>query len=171
MWAGGRTVKVRQMAPIDGCRTLAFSSQPRQRPSAAYVETLQTGNLLFLSGMLPVVDHKPKYVGRLGRELDAEAGRDAAYTAALSALAAAKQHLGSLDRVTRVVRLGVFMATSGDFYRPAQGRGRCVGSIPRCLRHRENSGSARDRCRQPSAGDADRTRSHLRSRRVSNQKM
>ena len=85
-------------------------------PFGNYVEALQTGNLLFLSGMLPVVDHKPKYLGRLGRELDAEAGRDAAYTAALSALAAAKQHLGSLDRVTRVVRLGVFMATSGDFF-------------------------------------------------------
>ena len=85
-------------------------------PYGSYVETLQTGNLLFLSGMLPVVDHKPKYLGRLGKELDAEAGRDAAYTAALSALAAAKQHLGSLNRVTRVVRLGVFMATSGDFF-------------------------------------------------------
>jgi enamine deaminase RidA (YjgF/YER057c/UK114 family) len=85
-------------------------------PFGAYVEALQTGNLLFLSGMLPVVDHKPKYLGRLGNELDAEAGRDAAFTAALSALAAARQHLGSLDRVTRVVRLGVFMATSGDFF-------------------------------------------------------
>jgi len=85
-------------------------------PFGSYVEAVQTGNLLFLSGMLPVVDHKPKYVGRLGKELDAEAGRDAAYTAALSALAAAKQHLGSLDKVMRVVRLGVFMATSGDFF-------------------------------------------------------
>ncbi len=66
--------------------------------------------------MLPVVDHKPKYLGRLGKELDAEAGRDAAYTAALSALAAARNHLGSLDRITRVVRLGVFIATSGDFF-------------------------------------------------------
>lgn len=85
-------------------------------PFGTYVETVQTGNLLFFSGMLPVVDHKPKYVGRLGKELDVEAGRDAAYTAALSVLAAAKQHLGSLDRVTRVVRLGVFIATSGDFF-------------------------------------------------------
>jgi enamine deaminase RidA (YjgF/YER057c/UK114 family) len=79
-------------------------------PFGTYVETLQTGNLLFFTGMLP------KYVGRLGKELDAEAGRDAAYTAALSALAAAKKHLGSLDRVTRVVRLGVFISTYGDFY-------------------------------------------------------
>src|SRR3954471_16198398 len=85
-------------------------------PFGSYVETVLTGNLLFLSGMLPVVDHKPKYLGRLGKELDIEAGRDAAFTAALSALAAARKHLGSLDRVSRVVRLGVFMATSGDFF-------------------------------------------------------
>jgi enamine deaminase RidA (YjgF/YER057c/UK114 family) len=85
-------------------------------PFGPYVETVQTGNLLFFSGMLPVVDHKPKYVGRLGKELDIAAGRDAAYTAALGVLAAAKEHLGSLDRVTRVVRLGVFIATSGDFF-------------------------------------------------------
>ncbi|MGA9957495.1 MAG: RidA family protein [Acidobacteriaceae bacterium] len=85
-------------------------------PFGTYVETVQTGNLLFFSGMLPVVDHKPKYVGRLGKELDAEAGRDAAYIAALGVLAAAKKHLSSLDRVTRVIRLGVFIATSGDFF-------------------------------------------------------
>jgi enamine deaminase RidA (YjgF/YER057c/UK114 family) len=85
-------------------------------PFGSYVEAVQTGNLLFLSGLIPVVDHKPKYLGRLGKEVDFEAGRDAAYTAALGALAAAKEHLGSLDRVTRVVRHGVFMATYGDFF-------------------------------------------------------
>jgi enamine deaminase RidA (YjgF/YER057c/UK114 family) len=85
-------------------------------PLGSYVEAVQTGNLLFLSGLLPVVDHKPKYLGRLGKEIDVEAGRDAAYTAALGALAAAKEHLGSLDRVTRVVRHGVFIATYGDFF-------------------------------------------------------
>lgn len=85
-------------------------------PFGTYVETVQTGNLLFFSGMLPVVDHKPKYVGRLGKELDVEDGWDAAYTAALNVLAAAKEHLGTLDRVTRVVRLGVYLATSGDFF-------------------------------------------------------
>ncbi len=80
------------------------------------MEALQTGNLLFLSGMLPVVEHKAKYVGRLGKELDAESGRDAVYTAALGALAVAQEYLGSLDRITRVVRLGVFLATDGDFF-------------------------------------------------------
>jgi enamine deaminase RidA (YjgF/YER057c/UK114 family) len=83
-------------------------------PFGSYVEALQEGNLLYLSGMLPVVDHKPAYVGALGKEFDTNAGRDAARTAALGALAAAKEYLGTLDRIKRVVRLGVFMVTSGS---------------------------------------------------------
>jgi enamine deaminase RidA (YjgF/YER057c/UK114 family) len=97
-------------------KQLGIQLPPAPTPFGPYVEALQTGNLLFLSGMLPVVDHKPKYVGRLGKELDTEAGRDAVRTAALSGLAAAKQNLGTLNKITRVVRLGVFIATSGDFF-------------------------------------------------------
>ena len=100
----------------DRLRDLGIQLPAAPTPFGTYVEALRTGNLLFLSGMLPVVDHKPQYLGGLGKELDAKAGRDAARTAALSALAAARGYLGSLDRVTRVVRLGVFMATSGDFF-------------------------------------------------------
>src|SRR3954469_22396364 len=85
-------------------------------PFGAYVETVQSGRLLFLSGMLPVVNHKPKYVGRLGKELDIESGRDALYAASMNALSAARAHLGTLDKVTRVVRLGIYLATYGDFF-------------------------------------------------------
>jgi enamine deaminase RidA (YjgF/YER057c/UK114 family) len=83
-------------------------------PFGAYVEAVQTGNLLFLSGMLPTEGHAAKMIGRVGAELDVEAGRQAAYLAALNALAVARQHLGSLDKVMRIVRLGVSVATSGD---------------------------------------------------------
>jgi enamine deaminase RidA (YjgF/YER057c/UK114 family) len=86
------------------------------RPLGGYVEAVQSGSLLFLSGMLPIKDGKPQYVGRLGKELDADAGRDALRTATLNALSTAKEHLGSLDRVRKVVRVGVYLATSGDFY-------------------------------------------------------
>jgi enamine deaminase RidA (YjgF/YER057c/UK114 family) len=93
---------------------IELPSQPT--PLGAYVEAVQTGNLLFLSGMLPVVEHKPKFVGRLGKELDANAGREAVRIAALNALSVARQKLASLDRVTRVVRLCVYLATHGDFF-------------------------------------------------------
>jgi enamine deaminase RidA (YjgF/YER057c/UK114 family) len=85
-------------------------------PLGAYVEAVQSGSLLFLSGMLPIRDGKLQYVGSLGNELDADAGRDALRTATLNALSATKEHLDSLDRVTKVVRVGVYLATSGDFY-------------------------------------------------------
>jgi enamine deaminase RidA (YjgF/YER057c/UK114 family) len=84
-------------------------------PFGTYVEAVQTGNLLFLTGMLPTEGHGAKFIGRVGAELDVEAGRKTARLAALNVLAVARKHLGSLDRVTRVVRLGVSMATSGDF--------------------------------------------------------
>ena len=83
-------------------------------PFGIYAEAVQTGNLLFLTGMLPTVGREAKFVGRIGAELDAEAGRAAARLAAINALAVTKQHLGSLDKVTRIVRLGVAVATSGD---------------------------------------------------------
>jgi enamine deaminase RidA (YjgF/YER057c/UK114 family) len=84
-------------------------------PFGTYAEAVQTGNLLFLTGMLPTEGHGAKFIGRVGAELDVEAGRKTARLAALNVLAVARKHLGSLDRVTRVVRLGVSMATSGDF--------------------------------------------------------
>jgi enamine deaminase RidA (YjgF/YER057c/UK114 family) len=83
-------------------------------PFGIYAEAVQTGNLLFLTGMLPTEGRAAKFVGRVGAELDVEAGRKAAHLAALNALAVARQHLGSLDKVTRIVRLGFAVATSGD---------------------------------------------------------
>jgi len=87
---------------------------PAVTPLGAYVPAVQTGNLLFLSGMLPTVGHQPKFVGRIGKELNADEGRRAAQAAARNALAVARQHLGSLDRISRVVRLGVYLATDGN---------------------------------------------------------
>jgi enamine deaminase RidA (YjgF/YER057c/UK114 family) len=84
-------------------------------PLGAYVEAVQAGNLLFLSGTLPVEGGVPKFLGRIGAELSIEDGRRATRLAALNALALAKEHLRSLDRVTRVVRLGVSLVTTYEF--------------------------------------------------------
>ena len=83
-------------------------------PFGIYAEAVQTGNLLFLTGMLPTEGREAKFIGRVGAELDVAAGHAAARLAALNGLAVAKQHLGSLDKVKRIVRLGVAVATSGD---------------------------------------------------------
>ncbi len=94
---------------------LGVSLPPPPSPFGAYVEAVQVGNLLFLSGMLPVVGHTPQYVGRVGGALSAQDGQKAAEVACLSALSAAKAHLGLLDRITGVAKLGVYIATEGDF--------------------------------------------------------
>ena len=84
------------------------------QPFGIYEEAVQTGNLLFLTGMLPTEGRAAKFIGRVGAELDVEAGHKAAQLSAINALAVARQYLGSLDKVTRIVRLGVSVATSGD---------------------------------------------------------
>ena len=95
-------------------RQLGIKLQAPPEPFGIYAEAVQTGNLLFLTGMLPTIGREAKFIGRIGAELDLQTGRKAAYLAALNALAVARQHLGSLDKVTRIVRLGVLVATSGD---------------------------------------------------------
>jgi enamine deaminase RidA (YjgF/YER057c/UK114 family) len=84
-------------------------------PFGAYAEAVRTGDLLFLSGMLPTEERSAKFVGRVGVDLDLEQGREAARLAAMNVLAVAREHLGSLDRVSRIVRLGVSIAASGEF--------------------------------------------------------
>jgi len=101
-------------SPEERLKELGITLPAPPEPFGAYVEAVQTGNLLFLSGMLPTEGHGAKFIGRVGAELDVEGGRKAAYVAALNVLAVARKHLGSLDKVTRIVRLGVSVATSGD---------------------------------------------------------
>jgi enamine deaminase RidA (YjgF/YER057c/UK114 family) len=84
-------------------------------PLGAYVETSDTGNLLFLSGILPVVNGKLPITGRLGENLSVKEGQDATRIASLNALAAAKQHLGSLDRLKKLVKVTVLIATTEQF--------------------------------------------------------
>jgi enamine deaminase RidA (YjgF/YER057c/UK114 family) len=83
-------------------------------PFGTYVEAVQTGSLLFLTGMLPTEGREAKFIGRVGAEVDVETGRKAAHLAALNVLAVARSYLGSLDKVKRIVRLGVSVATAGD---------------------------------------------------------
>jgi enamine deaminase RidA (YjgF/YER057c/UK114 family) len=113
----------RQLAASEAPRTAIAEKRLKElgivlptppQPFGTYAEAVQTGNLLFLTGMLPTEGRNAKFIGRVGAELDIEAGRKAARLTALNVLAVAQEHLGSLDKVTRVVRLGVSVATSGD---------------------------------------------------------
>ena len=84
-------------------------------PLGAYVESSETGNLLFLSGTLPVVNGKLAISGRLGENLSLKQGQEAARTAAINALAVAKEHLGNIDRLKKLLKLTVLIATTEEF--------------------------------------------------------
>ena len=94
---------------------LGIELSPAPTPLGAYVESVQAGPMLHLSGILPVIGHVPKFAGRLGREYNVEQGREAARVAALNVLSVAREHLGSLDKVTRVVKLTAYLATQENF--------------------------------------------------------
>src|SRR5262245_21748345 len=84
-------------------------------PLGAYVESSGAGNLLFLSGTLPVMNRKLAYSGRLGANLAVKEGQEAARISSLNALAAAKEHLADIDRLKKLVKLTVLMATTEEF--------------------------------------------------------
>jgi enamine deaminase RidA (YjgF/YER057c/UK114 family) len=88
-------------------------------PMANYVRAVQVGNLLFLSGHGPMKDGKLAYIGKLGRDMSVEEGRQSARAVGLGLLASAREALGSLDRVKRIVKvLGMVNSADGFVQQP-----------------------------------------------------
>jgi enamine deaminase RidA (YjgF/YER057c/UK114 family) len=84
-------------------------------PVAAYVNCVRTGNLLFLSGGLPI-DGERKILGQVPRDVSVEQAREGARIIILNRLAVVKQEIGSLDRVKQIVALNGFVNSAPDFY-------------------------------------------------------
>jgi len=87
---------------------------PSGTPMANYVTAVRSGNLLFLAGAGPVRDGRPTVQGKVGKELSVEQGYQVAREVGLTLLANARAHLGSLDKVKRVVKvLGMVNSAEG----------------------------------------------------------
>ena len=99
-------------------QALGLTLPTPSQPIANYINHVVSQNQLFISGQIPVLDGKPAYVGRLGESLSEEEGVQAAALAALSLLAQLGDALGDdVSRLVRILRLGVFIASSADFQR------------------------------------------------------
>jgi len=85
------------------------------KPVAAYVPAVISGNLVFTSGQLPFIDGALPETGKLGAGVDADAAKGYARQCALNALAAVESVIGSLDRVTRIVKVTGFVASDPSF--------------------------------------------------------
>ncbi len=90
------------------------------KPLANYVPAVLAGNFLFLSGVLPMRDGQLVFSGKLGQDLTVAQGIEAAKLSLLNALAIAKQELGTLDRITRVVKVVGYVASAEGFVQQPQ---------------------------------------------------
>jgi enamine deaminase RidA (YjgF/YER057c/UK114 family) len=84
-------------------------------PVAAYVPAVRSGDYVFTSGQLPMVDGALAATGKVGAEVSAEDAKQLAATCVLNALAAVKAEIGDLDRVRRIVKVVGFVASTPDF--------------------------------------------------------
>jgi enamine deaminase RidA (YjgF/YER057c/UK114 family) len=94
------------------------------KPLAAYVPCVQSGNLVFTAGQLPLVGGELRYSGQVGKDLSEEDGKKAAEISVLNCLSAIKGLIGDLDNIKRIVKLTAFIASPIDFYKqPAVANG------------------------------------------------
>jgi enamine deaminase RidA (YjgF/YER057c/UK114 family) len=94
---------------------LGVSLPAAAAPAANYVPYMSSGNLVFTAGQLPLRDGKLAVSGLLGRDVDVTAGKEAAKLCAINILAQAKAALGDLEKIRRLVKITVFVASSPDF--------------------------------------------------------
>jgi enamine deaminase RidA (YjgF/YER057c/UK114 family) len=101
--------------PEERLQQLGVSLPTPAAPVAAYVPCVRTGNLVYVSGQVPLVGGEPSHLGHLGDDVGVEDGRAAARNCAVNVLAALKAELGELSRVKRVVKVTGFVASAPGF--------------------------------------------------------
>jgi enamine deaminase RidA (YjgF/YER057c/UK114 family) len=96
-------------------KTLGVTLPTPPLPVASYVPCTISGNIVFVSGQIPIADGAIKYVGKLGVDVPMEAGQAAAQLCAINVLAQLKSAIGDLDRVVKCLKLGVFINAAPDY--------------------------------------------------------
>jgi enamine deaminase RidA (YjgF/YER057c/UK114 family) len=103
------------MSPEDKLKELGIELPEAPTPLGSYIPVLRAGNLVFLSGMLPLRQEKLSRQGKVGKEISLDEAKEEAKTVTINALSILKAHLGSLDKVTRCVKITGYVASEPDF--------------------------------------------------------
>jgi enamine deaminase RidA (YjgF/YER057c/UK114 family) len=103
------------MSPDDKLKELGIKLPEVPKPLGSYVPYVHTGNLIFLSGILPLREGKLSRTGRVGEDVTIEEAREDAKIAAINALAVLKDHIGDLDKVKRCVKITGYVASAPNF--------------------------------------------------------
>ena len=106
------------MSVEEKLKAMGLSLPKPPKPVAAYIPAVKTGNLIFISGQIPVVNGELKYKGKVGKDLSIEDGYEAAKICVLNALSIVKGMTGSLDKVKRIVRVVGYVNCSDNFEEP-----------------------------------------------------
>lgn len=102
--------------PSERLKELGLTLPPAPKPVAAYVPWVRHGDLLLLSGQIPPVkDGKPQFEGQVGFEIKLEQAQEAARACTLNALAVAADAAGGIDKIARVLKVIVYVASHEDF--------------------------------------------------------
>ena len=96
-------------------KTLGVTLPNPPTPAGSYVPAIKTGNLLFISGQIPMEDGKVIFTGKVTNE-NIETAKKSAKMCAINLLAQMKRELGSLDKVTKIVRISGFINSDPEFY-------------------------------------------------------
>jgi enamine deaminase RidA (YjgF/YER057c/UK114 family) len=104
------------MSAQENLKKLGITLPEAPAPVGSYVPGIRTGHLIMTSGQLPFADGALMYPGHVGAEVSLENARECAKTAALNALAIAAQMAGGLDKIKRVVRVAMFVASAPGFH-------------------------------------------------------
>jgi enamine deaminase RidA (YjgF/YER057c/UK114 family) len=100
---------------IDRLEELGIQLPPASRPVASYVPVTQGNGLAFVAGQVPLEDGKPLVTGRVGESVSLEQAQELARRCALQALSALNEELGSLDRIRRILKVTVWVASGEGF--------------------------------------------------------
>ncbi|GAA3472513.1 RidA family protein [Nonomuraea roseola] len=103
------------MTPEEKLAELGLTLPEVVAPLAAYVPAVRSGDYVYTSGQVPMVDGKLPQTGKVGAEVSLEEARELARICALNALAAVKSQIGDLSKIKRIVKVVVFVASTPDF--------------------------------------------------------
>ncbi len=103
------------MSAEDKLKELGIELPEAPPPLGSYVPVVRSGNLVFLSGILPLVRGKLLRQGRVGEDISADEAAEDARTAAVNAISVLKAHLGSLDKVKQCIKITGYIASAPDF--------------------------------------------------------
>lgn len=113
-------------------KSLGITLPPQPKPVAAYIPAVRHGDLLWLSGQIPMREGKVAFTGPVGLKVTLEEAQDAARLCALNAVAIAAEALGDVDQIARVLKVVVYVASHEGFtdqHLVANGASRFLGEV------------------------------------------